>query len=247
MFTVETRQRLRTELLETAHADRRISGAAITGSAALGTEDQWSDIDLAFAIAEPGTLPEVVSHWTTLMYDTYSAVDHLDVAAGKWLYRVFLLPDTLQVDLAFAPADEFRPLAPSFKLVFGTTNAAQHDAPRPVRDLIGWGWLYALHARSALGRRKFWQAEYMISGLRDTALALACVRHQLPTAHARGVDALPHEVAARFERALVNTLDAGELGRAFRAAVDGLLDEIRQVDTDLELRLRDLLTRLTET
>ena len=39
----------------------------------------------------------------------------------------------------------------------------------------------------------------MISGLRDNALALACLRHGLSAVHGRGMDDLPKEVAARFE------------------------------------------------
>jgi hypothetical protein len=245
MFTPDIRNKLRSSLLEMARADRRITGAAITGSAAIGAEDQWSDIDLAFAVRQADEVQNVVSDWTRLMYEEHLALHHVDVIAGAWLYRVFLLPSTLQVDLAFVPSADFRALAPSFKLVFGEANPARHAEPRGAGDLIGWGWLYALHARTCLVRKRHRQAEYMISGLRDTALALACLRHGLPPVHARGADALPDSVASRFDAALVTKLDASELWRAFRAAVDGLLDEIRQVDTDLELRLRDLLTSLT--
>ena len=39
MFTVEGRERLRAALVSAAGADERITGAALTGSAALGAED----------------------------------------------------------------------------------------------------------------------------------------------------------------------------------------------------------------
>jgi len=51
MFTPEERDRLRSDLLEHAASDPHISGAAITGSAATGHEDRWSDIDLAFGVS----------------------------------------------------------------------------------------------------------------------------------------------------------------------------------------------------
>ena len=51
MFTPEERARLRSDLLDHASRDARISGAAITGSAAEEREDRWSDIDLAFGVA----------------------------------------------------------------------------------------------------------------------------------------------------------------------------------------------------
>ena len=99
MFTPEERAHLRTELLECASRDARITGAAITGSAAEEREDRWSDIDLAFGVADAAELPSVLSDWTARMYDQHLALHHLDVKSGAWIYRVFLLPSTLQVDL----------------------------------------------------------------------------------------------------------------------------------------------------
>jgi len=179
MFTQEEREGLRSGLLERAAGDQRITGAAITGSAADGREDRWSDIDLAFGVGDAGEMPNVIADWTAYMYDRHLALHHLDVIAGAWVYRVFLLPSTLQIDLAFVPATEFRALAPTFRLVFGKANEPRHIPAPPVRDMVGWAWLYALHARSCIARGKLWQAEYMISGVRDSALALASIRHGL--------------------------------------------------------------------
>lgn len=241
MFTPEERESLRSELLERAAKDQRISGAAITGSAAASREDRWSDIDLAFGVREAAELPDVLSDWTAHMYDRQQALDHLDVHAGAWIYRVFLLPNTLQVDLAFVPAAEFRALAPCFRLTYGEANEPQHVQPPPAATVIGFAWLYALHVRSCIARGNFWQAEYMISGMRDNALALACIRHGLPADHGRGMDQLPKEVATQFEGSLVRQLDAAELSRCFRVAMDGLFSEIRCVDETLAGRLQAAL------
>jgi hypothetical protein len=247
LFTPEERDRLRSGLLERAGSDRRISGAAITGSMAAGREDRWSDIDLAFGVGDAGELADVLSDWTAHMYSQHHALDHFDVRSGAWVYRVFFLTSTLQVDLAFVPAAEFRALAPTFRLMSGKANDPQHVPPPPPRDIIGLGWLYALHARSCIARGNLWQAEYMVSGIRDNALALACIRHGLPAVHGRGIDLLPGGVAAQFEGSLVRQLDGAELSRAFRVAIDGLLGEIRSVDEELAGRLRGALMRLTET
>jgi hypothetical protein len=209
-------------------------------------EDPWSDIDLAFGIVDAAEVPNVLSDWTTQMYDQHAAVHHVDVKSGAWIYRVFLLQNSLQVDLAFVPLSEFRPLAPSFRLMHGTANEPRHVPPPPVADIIGMGWLYALHARSAIARRKLWQAEYMISGVRDHGLALACIRHGLSPVHGRGIDQLPAEVAAPFEASLVRHLDAPELIRAFRVVVSGLLIEIRHADPKLAERLQGPLALLSE-
>ena len=246
VFTPEGRSQLRGELLQHASTDARISGAALTGSAALDNEDRWSDIDLAFAVADAAQMSSVLSDWTTLMYKAHEAVGHTDVARGAWVYRVFLLANTLQVDLAFAPASEFRGLAPSFRLMFGRANEPQHAPPPRAADLIGMGWLYALHARSSIARRKWWQAEYMISGVRDHAFALACIRHGLPAVHGRGIDQLPREITAEFEASLVARLDDAELSRAFQVALSRLLGEIEIADSGLAQRLGPTLKRLSD-
>ncbi len=114
MFTVEARERLRDGLVSAAQADGRISAAALVGSAALDFEDQWSDIDLALCI-EAGAKPTaVIADWTDSMYAEHGAVHHVDVPHGETLYRVFLLADTLQVDLRSGPQRSFAPSARAF-------------------------------------------------------------------------------------------------------------------------------------
>ena len=87
----------------------------------------------------------------------------------------------------------------------------------------------------------------MISGIRDNALALSCIRNGLPAVHGRGMDLLPSEVAAQFDGSLVRRLDTAELSRAFRVVIHGLLSEIRSIDEELAERLQGALERLTET
>ena len=85
----------------------------------------------------------------------------------------------------------------------------------------------------------------MISAVRDSALALASIRHGLPAVHGRGMDLLPSGIAAQFEGALVRQLDTAELWRAFRVAIQGLLSEIRSMDPELAQRLQGALTDLS--
>jgi hypothetical protein len=180
------------------------------------------------------------------MYRDHQALHHLDVPSGAWIYRVFLLPSTLQVDLAFAPAAEFGARAPTFRLVFGVAAERSHVPAPQAEGLIAWAWLYGLHARSSIAREKLWQAEYMISAMRDHVLALACLRHGLPAREGRGMDRLPADVATPLQDALVRSLDAEELLRAFRAATSGLVREIRDVNQELATRLERTLHELAE-
>lgn len=246
LFTIQERETLQVELLEAARADSRISGAAITGSGSVGNEDRWSDVDLAFGIREGSEVQATLGDFSERMYHDHRALHHLDVLSGSWIYRVFLLPSTLQVDLAFAPASDFGARAPTFRLVFGTASDVSQATPVKAPDLIGWAWLYALHTRSSLKRGKLWQAEYMVSGMRDQVLALACARHGLPAREGRGTDALPPEVTAPLQAALVRALDAPELQRAFRVVTGALVREIRAADQGLGARLEQTLCDLAE-
>jgi len=247
MYTAAERGELRSELLALARSDDRISGGAITGSASVDREDAWSDIDLAFGVRRADELPAVLQDFTEHMHAHHDAIEHLDVVREPWIYRVFILPSTLQVDLAFAPADAFGARAPTFRLMFGVAQEPKHLGGQGVQELIGYAWLYAIHVRSSIARNKVWQAEYMIGNVRDHVLAIACRRLGLPAVEGRGMDALPHEVTDPLREGLVRSLETAELRRAFGVVIDALLREIDTHDRALLARLRDVLRDLVAT
>lgn len=236
MFSVDDREALNFALLERAAADPRITSIAVTGSAAVGQQDRYSDIDLAFAVDNTDHVSAAIADFTAFTYDR-GALHHHDVPAGPWIYRVFFLPGALQVDLAFVAQAHFRPLGPAFKLVAGTAGDPQSFPSPTATDLIGLAWLHALHARTSILRGKLWQAEYMISAVRDHVLALACLRHNLPTAHARGFHLLPDYVTAPLTESLIARLDLTELRRAFTVVLQGFHAELTLSDPVLSARI----------
>lgn len=244
MFSQQDRESLRDALVAAARDDARITGAALTGSSAFGPEDEWSDIDLAFGIASGVDRGRIVDEWTARMYGAHGAVHHTDVIAGSALFRVFLLRDTLQVDIAFWPEADFGAIAPSFRLLHGTARERPRPAAQSRDGLVGMAWLYALHARSSIARGRVWQAEYMVSGVRDHVLALACLRHGLSPVHGRGMDRLPVSVTGPLAGAIVRSLDAAELRRAFGIACERLLVEVAAADAELTGRLSSPLREL---
>lgn len=244
VFNEQQRARLREELVSSAHADSRVIAAAVTGSAAVGREDRWSDIDLALRLAADADEPGVVADWTERMYRDHDAVDHLDVYRGSTRFRVFLRADTLQIDLAFWPADEFGAIGPAFQLLFGSAGTATALPTPDAAVMIGTAWLYGLHARSAIARGRVWQAQYMIGGLRDQVLSLACLRHGLVAVQGRGHDDLPADILAPLTATLVSGLDPKHLQDAFHAAVEALLIETRYLDPDRARRLASPLRAL---
>ncbi len=176
VFSIEQRERLRTELVAAAEHDPQLCGAAHTGSAATEKLDRWSDVDLALCVKPDAPLDRVIDDWTSRLYQKHNAVAHQDVMRGSTLFRVFLLPNTLQVDIAFWSATDFGAVGPNFKLIFGHPKPPQAAAPPDINDLIGMAWLYALHMRSSLARGRHLQAEYMLSGMRNNVFSLWCVR-----------------------------------------------------------------------
>ncbi|HYU93850.1 MAG TPA: nucleotidyltransferase domain-containing protein [Actinomycetota bacterium] len=161
-----------------------------------------------------------------------------ELERGPTTYRVFLLPDALQLDLSMTPAAQFRPAGPRFRLLFGETAGGEFETVTPpvagdlflptppvAVDIFGWGVIYALHARACIERGRVWQAEHYVGTVRDHALSLACLRQGLPAVQARGYDDLSAETLARLEDAHVGALERGALRAALAASVLALMRE----------------------
>src|SRR5207247_3291657 len=99
LFTPHERERLRAELIIQAQGDNRLRAAAHTGSASVGREDRWSDIDLALCIKNDTEIASVIDHWTGRMYRDQGAVAHNNVRRGSTLLRVIMLMCTLPVEM----------------------------------------------------------------------------------------------------------------------------------------------------
>jgi predicted nucleotidyltransferase len=245
MYSPDDRKALADALAAAALEDTRLSGVAVCGSMAVGREDAWSDIDLVFAVADSSRLGEALDDWTSAMVEGHGAVHHVDIASGRRVYRAFLLPSTLEVDLNFVPSEEFRAEGPKFRLLRGSpSQMLLAPAPVSAEHFIGMGWLHAAQARSCIARGRLWQAERMIAGVRDQALALACLRHNLPTLYGAAVDSLPPDVLATFTGSIVHAINLEEACRAYRAAVGQLRAEARQAGRAADDRLLSALTAL---
>jgi len=236
VFTVQQRDALRERVLRLAEEDDRVVAAAAVGSLAVDDADRFSDLDLTFGIADHVPVNDVLDDWTTRLIDELGAVRLADLERRTTVYRVFLLPDALQLDLSMTPATLFRPAGPRFRLLFGETRAAESEAPTPpgdlfiptpttAGDLFGWGVIYALHARACIERRRLWQAEHYVGAVRDHALSLACLRHGLPAGQGRRYDDLPAQTLARFEATHVGAIEPAELRAALAASVLALMRE----------------------
>lgn len=238
MFTVEQRDALRERVLRLADEDERVVGGAVVGSLALDGGDAFSDLDLTFGIADRVPVADVLEDWTRTLFDELDAVSLVELERGPTTYRVYLLPDALQLDLSMTPAARFRPAGPRFRLMFGETAAVGLETPAPTvaealflptppvaEAIFGWGVVYALHARACIERGRVWQAEHYVGAVRDHALSLACLREGRTVVQARGYDDLSADTLARSEDVHVGAVEPETLRAALGASVRALVRE----------------------
>ena len=241
MFTAKQREYVRTFVLEMAQTDPRVTGGAVIGSTAAGTEDNWSDIDVTFGIATGNAIETVIDDWTQLLEQKFGVLHSFDLRSGSSIYRVFLLPDGLEIDVSVTPEADFAARGPHFHILFGSSQELKATPPPDTNHIIGLSWHHVFHARSCIERNKSWQAEYWISEVRNYTLALSCLRLGESAAHGRGVDKLPVDVTQPFIETLVRSIDEPELRRALAAATMCLIAEIEKWDATLSARLKPLL------
>ena len=225
LFAPGRRSEVQAVLRRWADEDPAIVAGAVVGSEARDAVDRWSDIDLTFAVDDVAARDGTLARWTARMERELQAVALFDVSRGLTIYRVFLLPDALQVDLSFSPAEGFGPKGPDFHLLFGTASPPPSAAAAPVASWLGEAVHHALRARIAVERGRPWQAAFWIQTVQQLAISLACAKRGLAPHHGRGVDELPADVLARLAQVDMASQARDEQLRALRAAMDVLVAE----------------------
>ena len=243
MFTSQFREEVRDKIISKATSDFRIVSAAVIGSYASGTVDRWSDIDLTFGIDAAYTTNTLLESWTAYIQNEFKGTVLFDVSSGSTVYRVFILPGCLQVDLSFSPAIEFGAMGPHFNLLYGHQYEKPQYPAQPNREIFGYLMHHLLRAKICSERNKFWQAEVWIAEARNYALKLACIAHGLNAYYGRGYDDLPVEIHNLFKESFVRELSGEEISRTLKIVVDGLPKismEVKDYCLDFEETLRAL-------
>jgi hypothetical protein len=243
VFTVEERNHVRDRLVEMGRTDSRLVAAALIGSMTEGGGDRWSDVDLTFGVADNVTIADVLADWTTRLEDEFDAVHLFDLPYESTIYRVFLFPGNLQVDLSFTPRADFGALGPKFTLLFGSAVGRSQPKPPSPQHFFGLAVHHLVRARFCIERGRLWHAEYWISEARNQALALACRHHGLQTSYGRSFDDLPEKTLESFAETLVGELRRDRLLNALALTVDCLLrnsQDAQEIALKLEPQLREL-------
>jgi hypothetical protein len=244
-FSVAYRDRVFSWVVECASADSRIVAGAVVGSMAVSPGDRWSDLDLTFAVTAGSSTIDVLEDWTAKLTTEFCANKLFDLPVGRSIYRVFLLPGCLQLDLSFTPAEHFGAIGPNFKLLFGDAVTTPYIPPPKSEDLFGYAVHHLLRGRICIERGRLLQAEYWISSGRYYALNLACLHRGLPASFARGFDQLPPDVREQAATALVRSLDRDSLLAALSTTAAILLGQretVAELAANVEPQLRTLIS-----
>ena len=224
VFAAERRDEIRAELIERARNDPAIVAAALVGASAT-SGDRWSDIDLTFGVASGTSLELAMTEWTGHMADQHKAAVLFDIAAGSTIYRVFLLPGSLQVDLSFGPTAEWGSRGPRFHLLFGKAETLPIAVPATTSHLFGYAVHHLVRARVCIERKRLWQAEHWLSEAREIAMTFNCRRLGLDEQYGRGFDQLPSESQDHFAQLLIGKLDPESMETILRSVASFLLAE----------------------
>jgi len=243
MFTVDERDRVRDRIAQMSRADPHLVAGALVGSTAGGRGDRWSDLDLTFGLADGAAIEDVLADWTARLAHEFQAVPIFDLPHLSTVYRVFLLPNNLQVDLSFTPGNKFLGKGLKHDLLFG--NAIERDPTKAssAEQTFGLAVVYLLHAHACIARGRMWEAEYCISAARDQALTLACLHRNLKASYGRGFDDLPQDTLKPATEALVGSFEKTQLIRSLGRCVDVLLQNSQDV-SELAGRLGPQLREL---
>jgi hypothetical protein len=226
MYSVAERDAIKQRLIERAYADPAIVGAALIGSTATGS-DRWSDLDLTFAVATGRTVSETLEAWTAWIAEELGGAKLADLPVGGTIYRVFIFPGALQVDLSFSEQGVFGSRSPRFALLFG--DPVEHPytvIDQSKADNFGWGAHHVIRARVCIERELPWQAQHWLHEARASALTLACLRHGIEARSGKGFDKLPTALTDRFADALARSIDLNELRRALAVTTSLMIEQV---------------------
>ena len=243
-FTSAKRQHTLDTLLNALQTDDRIVGVVVVGSAAIGFDDEYSDIDLSVVIAPAVDVRVVFDEWHTRIYQMLPMVAHFETQYGpdNFLHG-FLLENFLELDIGFLPLGTLYAKRERWQMAFDRTGGdiprimqttwVERDIPDPStiyqRNLASI-WHYITHVSICLQREHCWRALHYLEHLRNRTVALAALRYDVNASHFREADQLPADFLAALQTTLVTQPDAVVIARGLRAAVTLYFEQARALD-----------------
>lgn len=230
MYPKKTRIEVQKQIIDFAKSDSNIIDCAIVGSESVGNDDKWSDVDLTFGYENDADVNQILRDWSKMMLEVFDANKLFDLSYKESLYRVFLLPNALQVDLSFTPSEHFGAITDNFKLIFGNQRKREFKSLPEINSIAGYTILFALKTRTSTEREKYWQAEYYLSKCRENIMILKCLKENLNSFDGRSFDELPPRFLQQIQNTLIDEPTKQNLENGLKSTIQILIEELSTVD-----------------
>lgn len=262
-FTPTERQQTLEKIIAALREDTRIAGAIIVGSAAVGFEDEYSDIDLGAVVHRPEDSAPCFLDWLHRMQAMFSIIHRFEVHPAPNIFlHGFLLEGFLEVDISFQPLDQLIARRTRWKVAFDRTgtikgimrsswqNRTEPDGSGAYTHQLGDIWYFIMHALVSLRRGLPWRALGCLHEIRQAILSLAELNYKKEVRFSRQLDAMPPEFLRQYEQTLVARAEPAEIQAALHAAADCFFDQAQHLslihghaDTvaNLKSRMRELM------
>ncbi|GAA0725756.1 hypothetical protein GCM10009430_31900 [Aquimarina litoralis] len=231
MYSKKDRIKVEKQIIDFAKLDSNIIDCAIVGSKSVGNDDKWSDIDLAFGYEIDADINQILRYWSKIMFESFGANKLFDMSYKESLYRVFLLPNALQVDLSFTPSDHFGAITDNFKLIFGNQRKREFKSLPEINSIAGYTILFALKTRTSIEREKYWQAQYYLTKCRENTMILKCLKENLNSFDGRSFDELTPSFLNQIQNTMINEPNKRNLENALKSMIHILIKELSTVDS----------------
>lgn len=245
MYSKEYRNKVQSSIITFAKEDVRITDCAIVGSESIGENDEWSDIDLTFGFNMEIEIPKILLDWNELMAKKFGANVLFDLAFRESIYRVYLLPNALQVDLSFTPTKHFGAITEKFKLIFGEEKNRNSKPVPKLNTIFGYAVLYALKTRCSIEREKFWQAHYFLEKFKENIMTLKCLSENLNPFDGRDYDNLSDLFLTRIQSSLIDSPNRYNLGESLKVLTEILINETKN-NSEINYKFENELKQIAE-
>ncbi|WP_299903316.1 hypothetical protein [uncultured Aquimarina sp.] len=231
MYSKKDRIEVQEAIINFAKSDSKIIDCAIVGSESVGNDDKWSDIDLTFGYENEADANQVLREWSKMMSESFDANRLFDISYKESLYRVFLLPNGLQVDLSFTPSKYFGAITDKFKLIFGQEKEREFKSLPEINLIAGYSILFALKTRTSIERENYWQAEYYLSKCRENVMVLKCLKESKNPFDGRSFDNLPNDFLRQMQNCLLIELSRVNLRTSLKNLIQILIKELSSINS----------------
>jgi len=248
LFSPSERQDILHRLLDAIQSDDRVAGVVLVGSAPVGFEDEYSDIDLSVVVEHGHDVAPVFRWWQDHMKDIIPVVHSFETEyAPNNLLCGFLLDNFLEVDIGFLCLQNLVARRERWKVAFDRTGKIEgimHTtwANRTSPDIRGLYlhlfdsiWHYIMHSAVCTERGQHLRALHYLEELRNRIVEVAGLHLGLETRNFRQADQLPPSLRSALEVTLVSKPERTEILRALKSATTLFFSEAQRLEKTLGL------------